>query len=384
MFHQKNKGLRNGLLVLISGTIWAGFFGLPKAMLEVWPIPWILIVVWVWLLVIVLHLILAEVSLSLPGHKTFVWMANALFPELLAKIASTTTVINFFIITLVYTLFGGVFLQVILSWLGIHIDTARTTLIFVWLVSRLSFGKHPWENINQKGLTILMIIGILIIILAWIFGKTDISQIPTNLHKSLLMYWVTLFAMSGIGTIPLLYEYTGKSALNTRAAIIGSGGMVIILALFFSLAVLAISWTATTDDAITGIWLLWGKWLSFIGSIIGFLAITNSNLMISEHLQKILVKDMWMEKVLSWRTVCILPFLIFLYFDPTLLNIISIWGSLLAWILFILVAILNIYLHNTKQKIKIIPMIKNDQFRSRVMIGVCLLGVIYQILSLYN
>ncbi|MEI7478361.1 MAG: hypothetical protein WCJ81_07995 [bacterium] len=82
--------------------------------------------------------------------------------------------------------------------------------------------------------------------------------------------------------------------------------------------------------------------------------------------------------------IVVAPLLVYLYFDPSIIRVMSIGGSLLGGLLIIFVALMNIYLHKTNQKITIKPMIPHDMFWSWILIFVCSVGVLYQIMTLYK
>lgn len=372
------------LFMLIWGVIWAGFFSLPRIIADAWVIPGIVIIVSVWALVIVLHLILAEVSLSLPWHKTFVGMANELFPPRMARFTSIITIINFFIGILAYNILGGTFLHTLLADIGRQVDVARLVLLYALIMGTLN--RYSLSSKIKRNMLILWLfficISIVTIYALWVGG--DITTFASQPQNWFYAYGVWLFAMSSISTIPLLYHATWKSAVQIRNIIWCAGFIVVMCVLAFSLSTISISWQHTTGDAIQGLYIYWGKILGLVGSIIWLTAITWCYVPVSSHLKEILYHDEKLSKVLSWVTIIILPLLIYLYFDPTIVKVLWIAGSFLWWLLTIMVAFLNIHLHRTKQKVKIIPMIQYDQIWSRVLVVVCWAWVLYQIVSMYS
>ncbi len=332
----------------------------------------------------ILHLILAEVSLSLPWHKTFVWLGRVLFPHWLAQATSAITVINFFIGILAYSILWGWFLHQLFSDIGIHIDILRTVTIYTIIISYFTRKGLKKSHKRDAWIVIAWLICISSIILIWINIGWDISVLQSDWSQGFSLYGIALFAMSSIGMIPMLYEITGRSAITMRSVIITSGAVVTLCCIGFGLAVISISSLQTSTDSIQWLYLTWGKFLGFIWSILGCCAITSCHIPMANHLKEIFSRDQKMPILLSRRTITVLPFLIYLYFDPSIIKVLSVTWWLLWGTLTILVALMNIRLHSTKEKVKIIPMISYDQIRSRILIVVCGVGVLYNIFALYR
>jgi hypothetical protein len=168
-----------------------------------------------------------------------------------------------------------------------------------------------------------------------------------------------------------------------RNVIIASWITVTLIALFFSLAIISISSAHMSQDAIHWLTKAGFPFLWLIWSIAWLAAIFSSHIPVLEHLQEVFTRDIKRSKMFTWTVVTLLPFIFILYFDVGIVQLLGVAGSLLWWVLFILACLLNIYLHHTQQKVRIIPLIQNDQFRSWVLCILCSVWVLYQILSLY-
>lgn len=95
----------------------------------------------------------------------------------------------------------------------------------------------------------------------------------------------------------------------------------------------------------------------------------------------ILVADGHTDRIRAWRILIALPLLVYLYFDPSFLTLLGVVGGILSGLMAMLVCLLNIRLHTTKQKLHIIRVIPNDQIRSRIVFIVCGIGVLYHLLA---
>lgn len=383
MQKQKKWWFWNGFFLLTWWVIWAWFFTLPLAIHSAWIISSIFIICGVWILVTIMHLILWEISLSLPGHKTFVWMARSLFPHRLAQATQYINIINNMIWIIAYIILWWSFLQILL-WLC-HITIHPIRSMFIYVVIVWYFWAISIKALNKRDAIIV------IVLLAWIWliiwGSWiiwwNVFSPTSSFLQNFKVYWITLFALSSINAIPLLYHTTWSSAIKMREVIISSWFTVTIIAILFSLAIISITWNNISSDSIYWLFNSWYNILAFIWCIVWLTAMISSHIPILEHLKEVFSRDISLSPLASRIVVTLLPFIIILYFDIWIVSLLGIAWSLLGWILFILVCLLNIYLHTSQQKVTIIPMIKFDYMWSRILCVLCSLWVLYQILSFY-
>ncbi len=381
---QKQKWwFRQWFFLLTWGVIWAWFFAMPRTVDTAWAVSSILIITGVGILVTIMHLILAEVSLSLPWHKTFVWMARSLFPETLAKATLYINIIYNIIGIIAYMILWWMFLQTLMGYIWIHLDIVRWTcayFIIMWF-----FGIVSLKTLNQRDniiVTVLLATVGIIIIAGLLYWSWDISNVG-SFHNNFRVYGIALFALSCVNAIPLLYHSTWWSAIQTRNVIISSWCATTLIAITFSLAIISLSKYIVSDNGIHGLSLSWYSFLAILGSIAWIAAIFSSHVPVLENTQEIFMRDLNISKLATRMVVTIVPFLIILYIDIGLLDLLWTAWSLLGWLLFFLVCLLNIYLHRTQQKVRIIPMIWSDQIWSWILAILCAIWILYQILSFY-
>lgn len=381
---QKQKWwFRQWFFLLTWGVIWAWFFAMPRTIDSAWAVSSILIITWVGILVTIMHLILAEVSLSLPWHKTFVWMARSLFPPMLAQATLYINIINNIIGIIAYILLWWMFLQTLAWYLWLHLDVIRWTCMYVCVMGYFGIVSIKTLNKRDNVIVTILLLSIGIIIVAWLtYGSWELSSIST-FHNNFRVYGIALFALSCVNAIPLLYHTTGWSAIQTRNVIIASWCSTTLIAITFALAIISLSRYVVSDNGIHGLALSWYSFLAVLWSIAWIAAIFSSHVPILENTQEVCMRDLKMSKLATWIWLTLLPFIIILYVDIGLLDLLWTAWSLLWGMLFLLACLLNIYLHRTQQKVRIIPMIGSDQTWSRILVIVCALWVLYQIASFY-
>lgn len=380
---QKQNWFRQWFFLLTWWVVWAWFFAMPQTVNSAGIVSSIMIIAWVGIVVTIMHLILAEVSLSLPGHKTFVGMAKSLFPPRLAQATQHMNTLNNLIWIIAYIILGWSFLHTLFSYVGVHIDIVWRTFIYFCIMGYCGLISiktlNKWDNIIV--VILLLTVGI-IILSALLFGSIDTIEVGT-FSQNFSVYGISLFALSCINAIPLLYHSTGNSAIKMRNVILASWGTTTLIAILFSISIIALSKYWVTESAISWLSLSWYNVLAILWSLAWIAAIFSSHVPVLENTQEIFIRDLWYSKLKTRIITTMIPFLIILYLDVGLVELLWTAWSLLWWILFFFVCLLNIYLHRTQQKVRIIPMISYDQTWSLILALVCAIGILYQVLTFY-
>ncbi len=380
---KQKKWFRKWFFMLVCGTIWAWFIALPSAILNTWIIPGTIIVILLGVVVILFHLIIAEICLSLPWEQTLIGMANYVLPKNIAHIVSFLITGYLFLCLIAYVIFWWNFISLFLGAFHFSINPIRTTFIFMCII--WIFQRKGDKILNKVNITLWVIIlwCIGLILIGGLVGENSISSISNNWSNRHVTYGIALLALNGMISIPLLYNATWKSAFKMRSVITTSWFVVTLLCLFFAFSVLSISWENTSYDSILGLSLRSPIW-AFVGGILWIVAITSSHIAAWIHLEKIMIKDFWLQKTIARSLVALSPFIAYLYFNPNIMDVLWIaWGVIWS-LLIIFIVFINIRLHRTGQKIKIVSMVHNDLLRSKILIAICCIGIIAQILSIYD
>ncbi len=380
-----------GILFLTWSVIGAWFFALPYTMLHVGIIPSIGIIIWVGILVVIMHLLLAEVSLALPGNTSIVAMWNKLFPRWLSQINAGVSISNFVLGILIYVMLSGAFIQILAQSLWLHLHQARGTLLYTIIIAVITLKWFSTSTrIDKIIVTTLLVWFLLIGVYAlgqwgnFVDISSDIMANGLQNTSPRMLYSICILSFLSVGAIPLLNHITHHRPERTASIITGSGMIVITAAILFSLAVISLSGTGTTDDVAHGLFTSHGRFLGWLASIIGLCAIISSHIPVMDHLMDILVSDGHTNRIRAWRALISLPILIYLYFNLSFLTLLGVVGGILSGISAMLVCLLNIRLHTTKQKLHIMRVLENDQIRSRVVFVTCGVGVLYHIVTTFG
>jgi len=382
-WRQNMKHYISWILFLMGSVIGAGFFGLPQVVHDVGIIPSIAIITGVGILAVIIHLLLAEVSLSLPGNKNIIDLGRALFPKNLIIIHTRVAIFQFFFGILIYVILAGWFIQTIWHAVGIEIHHARATCLYVGLIGRISLRKLETSITIDTVVVGVLISCILLIAMAALWQwEYILSELPRTASPRLL-YSIALLSFIGINAIPLLHTFTGNNIKRTTSIISASGILVTSLAIIFALAVISLSGTFTSANVTDGLMLSRHQTRAILASIMWLAAIISSHIPVLEHLLDIFVSDAHTTRIRGRWILTLLPVLIYLYFDPDFISLLGNVGGILSGLLAMLVCLLNIRLHTTKQKVHTISMLPYDHIWSWIVFCVCGLGVLYTIFHIF-
>ena len=275
--------------------------------------------------ILLFHLLYGEVVLAtsefhrLPGYAQIYLGRRAVFLARFSALFGITGVL------LAYILLGSKFLQTVFLHFGVggnNLFWASAITLAMALITFLPLRKEAAIN----GILTVVLIGFTIFLSIFLlFFHFDASRLagfaPSN---SFIPYGVLLFALSGGAVIPDLVMVLGKERSSVRRAI--GIGTIIPAALYFlfALAVVGTFGIGVSEETISSLGALDGGYLMFFGSLIGFLAVFTSFIVLGKSFQILLNLDFKFPRVLAWIIAVFLPFLLYL---AGLQNFIAIIGA---------------------------------------------------------
>jgi len=275
-------------------------------------------------------------------------------------------------------LVGGQFLKTIGSnWYAAG-DRFYILLFWALFSAVVVFGLRAvaraefWMSV---GLVVLIII-IFIIALPSISTEKLLSL--TEERNIFLPYGLVLFALSGALVIPEVREILrGKE--STMKKVIVAGTMIpAVLYFIFTLAVVGVSGTSTSTEAIAGLADALGSSMTQIGAWFGLLAVAASFIATSIYLRDLLRFDMQIHKILSIVIVIFSPLVLLFAGVENYLSILGFIGAVAGGT----DAILLILIHRKARLIgQRVPeyTISVPQFVMRLLLLCFSLGIAYEI-----
>ncbi|MBI3631242.1 MAG: hypothetical protein HY219_00025 [Candidatus Staskawiczbacteria bacterium] len=317
----------------MSGSIiGAGFFALPYITLKVGIWTMLAYFLICGFLVILIHLIYAEVALKTPDFKRLPGFVGFHLGKGLGRLSLISTIVGSFGVLLIYLIIGSEFLSNVFSpilggakllYLFIYFVLASFIVYFgIKIVSKVEFG----------------VICFLLLVLTSIFIK-DFSQIKianffiknTNLGiKDLFLpYGAIIFSLWGTGMIPEVEEMLAGNKKLIKKIVIMATLIPAIIYLTFIFLVLGITGTATTQSALLGLKSFLGNGLSSLGILIGVATTFVGFITMGLTLKKMLNYDLKIKKFHAWVITCFTPLILFLMGLNSFIGLISFIGGIL-------------------------------------------------------
>ena len=157
-----------------------------------------------------------------------------------------------------------------------------------------------------------------------------------------LPYGVWLFSLTGFSAIPPTRDIFFNSSVKSFKKVI-SFSLLLAASVYaiFIFSVLGTSGPLTTIDAISGIKAIMGAKVMAIGSIIGFLAVFTSFIVLAVDLKSMFRFDYKFHRFPAWLLAVVPPVLLYLKNVDGLINILALTGSVGMGILGIFIVLMR-------------------------------------------
>ena len=334
----KKLAVPEAIAVLIGTIIGAGVFTLPYVAVHSGLITTLIWLIIVGFIITYLHLAFGEIVLRtkkefrLPGYVGHYLNSSA------KKLILLITFFTFSFSLLIYLLLGSQFLKVILNSIWINFSFPQGFLvIFLWLLlSSVVLSKNKrLSRINFYLSFALLSLFFIIIIFA--LPRFEVGNINlfnfTNHWGWLIPYGVLFFALNGMVAIPeaikVLEARGGKKEKLKKVVIIGTL-IPALCYLAFILAVVGVSGSFTTLEAIEGLKGVLGNSIILLGAILGFLAVSTSYLIFASYIKSSFINDFKWSRFISYFLVIVGPLLLYCLHLENLVKLISFMGGMLG------------------------------------------------------
>lgn len=335
-----NGVLVRAIVILVGTTIGAGIFGLPYAVAQAGLWPGMVYLLGLGGVVLLLNLIYGEVILHTKGDHQLTGYGEIYFGQKGKLVATLSLLIGLYGALLAYTIKIGEFLAFLT---GIHSPLALSLLFFFLAFMAIALGLRTISYLEF--VLVSLIIGF--ITLLALAGLSHISPINYSLlaisHSSLFLpYGVILFALTGAASIPEMEEVlrqTGERKKLKMAIFYGSL-IPLVTYLIFTLIIVGISGSQTSDDAISGLISFLPNWVIHLGAGLGILTMGTSFLTLGYVLREVWYRDYHLSKPVALFLAALPPLLLFLFGHQSFIDVLEITGALTGGLTGILIILL--------------------------------------------
>ncbi|MFA7662956.1 MAG: aromatic amino acid transport family protein [Patescibacteria group bacterium] len=367
--------------VLVGTTVGAGIFGLPYAIAKVGLLAGIIYIIIIGLAVLGVNLAYGEVVIRTRGKHQMSGYAEKYLGSSGKWIIAASLILGIYGALLAYMIGVGNFLYDILGpTLG---GSATIYSVIFWMLASLAV----FRGLGMMASLELIMVEVAIFIIVFVSGvslfNVNINNFfYSNIKEFFYPFGIVLFALGGATAIPTMKEILGHRYKELKLASIV--GLIIPVAIYilFSIAVVGVSGTNTTEQALRGLVPYLGNWVVVLGGLFGIIAMSTSFMILSQILRETYVKDYDVPPILASFFVILAPLLIFLSGMNSFAQVVGISGSLLSGIQGILI-ILMYYRAKKMGKKFVFYNINIPLWLGFAMCLLFVLGIVYQVYYLF-
>ncbi|MBU4319367.1 MAG: hypothetical protein KKF30_19070 [Proteobacteria bacterium] len=347
---KKPKNYYLAAAVMVGYIIGVGMFGLPFLVSRAGLLSFIILIAVLGLVQYLLHLIYANLIVvtegyhRMPGYAEIYLGRRGKIIVFIAKLVGNCGAL------LAYIIITGIFLNQLLSpYFGGNEFIYASILFFIEAIV-VFFGV----KIIAK--TELFMTGLLILVVALIAVKGYGAIEPSNYFLIdwkyiLLPYGAMLFALDGGGSLPIVAKLLGRNKKSIKSIVkIGTFLPVIIISIF-TLVVVGISGSRTTQDALTGVGLIIDNGVIFFSLIFGVLTMVTSFLLVAQSIKETLWWDFKVNKYYAWAIAVFVPYILYALGMKNLIDVISFAGAIAGGTSAIILILIFIKLSKLKNKL---------------------------------
>lgn len=368
-----------GVGLLVGMIIGAGVFALPYVFLKAGLFWGLFHFVLTFLILLLLHLLYGEVAYFIPGKHRFTGYVEIFLGKQAKQIAFLTTIASYYGSLLVYGLLAGLFLSNIFS----QFSASFLAIMFFIICGLLVFSKT--DNIASLNFYLTVpLFGFIFYLLfvSWPYIKIENFLINPGVFNHLfdgtwfLPYGVWLFALTGFSVVSEVREIFSNSPINGfKKVIVWSLVLSALFYLVFVAAILGVSGTTTTEDALSGIAGILGRDALLIGSLIGLLAVFTSYIALATDMKNIFSLDYKISKLSSLFLTIVPPLALFLIGASDFVKILGITGTLGMGILGVFIILMSRKLRKDKTG----NFIHINRFLENFILAAIIIGVLYEL-----
>lgn len=192
------------------------------------------------------------------------------------------------------------------------------------IVTLFPLRREAFVNGILTAVLIIFIIGLVF----FLFPHVDRENFSGFTAENIFVpYGVFLFAMAGGVVVPEVITVLGRNRQRARLAIIIGTLIPAALYFLFAYAVVGSLGNAVSEEAIQSLRFISGDGIVLFGSIIGFLAVFTSFVVLSSGFQALLKLDFGLHSLLAWFIASSLPLLFYILGVQSFLIVIGAVGA---------------------------------------------------------
>src|SRR3989339_49558 len=320
----------------IAGSIiGVGFFSLPFIASKVGIYLMLFYFVILTALILLIHLIFGEISLKTPDYKRFPGFVGFYLGKIPQAFSFVSVILGYFGVLLVYLIVGGQFLNSLLSPIFGQSNLFYTFIYFLIATIIVYLGISTISKFEFIALLFLFISFVLVFLKGlpeFSLNNIFVWDLGFGIWDFFLPYGAIIFSLWGVGLIPEAEEMLRGNKKSFRRVIILSTLIPAIFFILFTIMVLGITGSNTTESALTGLNDSLGNGVVLISLLMGVVITFSAFITHGLSLKRILAYDLGIKEKQAVIISCFTPMILFLLGLNSFIGMISFVGGVLLGI----------------------------------------------------
>ena len=306
----RDRAFRHATTAIVGTMVGVGIFGVPFAFAKAGfgiGLAWL---VGIAAVVALFYLMTAELILRTDGDRQLVGYADRWLGPWARRTVVFTSMLGIYGALLAYTIVISQFLHNVLSHF-FALDPQMYSFLFTLALAPILMLRLPTVAFIEQALTVLFVVIVAVVLLTGIWHIEPGNFTYVSGYFWFLPYGVLLFAFSAQTSIPIARRLLRGDEQRLAPAILSATALTAILYAVFAAVVVGISGTATSPDALAGLFDTLGLPIIILGSVFGILTISTSYLMLGTALLEIYHLDYRQRLLPSWLLTVVPPLLFY-------------------------------------------------------------------------
>lgn len=381
----KQGSLFSAIAIMVGTAIGAGIFGIPYAISRVgffWGLIYFLVL---GVFIIISTLCYSEVVLRTKKRMYFAGYAEKYLGKWGKVFGLIAMVVGIYSALVAYTIQVGHFLFLIFSPYFGGVEIVYSLIFFVVCSIVILFGLGLVAGVER----VMVILLFIVMVAFFIFGLKQfefpnlLTSTASGFKDFFLPYGVILFALGASSAVPEMEVLLKKNKKRLKKAIILGLTIPLIVYVVFAFIVVGVTGVNTTEGAVGGMGQSVGETILTIGAIFGILAMTTSFLSLGVILKDSYIFDFKVNKYIAWLLVIIVPLIIFLLNIVNFVEVLGIAGTIMGGLEGILIVAMFLKAKKMGTEKKPAYELKFPKVLLFSMVGIFIVGIIYQIVMIF-
>lgn len=322
------RPLTIGVGTMLGIILGVGIFGVPYVFVEGGVIWGVVMTLFCGLVILLTHLMFAEVLLHTKERMRFVKMVEIYLGARWRKIAMITDVLGVYGAMLAFLVAAERF-AAFLTGGQVSGNAFLMVVIIFGLMTMIAVRGRSVIAHWEVPLTVVMFVGAVVLMMLAI-PHVNLNYITTfRPAGAVAPYGVVLFALSGTAGVPTIIDVLKNRKLAVQSISIATLFSILIV-IGFGVIVAGISGRATSEDAIAGMLVAIDERQAAAWAVVGLIGVVTGFLVMAVYLRDLFLLDYNVPKAEAWALTLLPTLGIYLYGAWSLVALIGLTGGVLG------------------------------------------------------